>query len=49
MTELVYLLLNCRIAAARKVAKIDRIEWVALTEASAVVGALMQGEVDWYE
>ncbi|QEL25904.1 ABC transporter substrate-binding protein [Bosea sp. F3-2] len=36
-------------AAGGKVAKIDRIEWLALTEASAAVGALMQGEVDWYE
>ena len=36
-------------AAGGKVAKIDRIEWLALTEASAATGALMQGEVDWYE
>lgn len=36
-------------AAGGKVAKIDRIEWLPLTEVSAAVGALMQGEVDWYE
>ncbi|MCQ4161166.1 ABC transporter substrate-binding protein [Roseomonas sp. GC11] len=36
-------------AAGGKVARIDRIEWLALTEASAAVGALVQGEVDWYE
>ncbi len=36
-------------AAGGKVAKIDRIEWLALTEPSAAVGALLQGEVDWYE
>lgn len=36
-------------AAGAKVAKIDRIEWLALTEAAAAVGALLQGEVDWYE
>ncbi|AMJ60749.1 ABC transporter substrate-binding protein [Bosea sp. PAMC 26642] len=36
-------------AAGGKVAKIDRIEWLALTEPAAAVGALMQGEVDWYE
>ncbi len=36
-------------AAGGKVAKIGRIEWVPLTEVSAAVGALMQGEVDWYE
>ena len=36
-------------AAGGKVARIDRIEWLALTEASAAVGALLQGEVDWYE
>ncbi|TCR69785.1 ABC transporter substrate-binding protein [Bosea sp. BK604] len=36
-------------AAGGKVAKIDRIEWLALTEVAAASGALMQGEVDWYE
>ncbi|WP_159992733.1 ABC transporter substrate-binding protein [Roseomonas sp. 18066] len=36
-------------AAGGKVAKIDRIEWLALTEPAAAVGALVQGEVDWYE
>ena len=36
-------------AAGGKVAKIDRIEWVPLTEPAAAAGALMQGEVDWYE
>jgi peptide/nickel transport system substrate-binding protein len=36
-------------AAGGKVARIDRIEWLPLTEAPAAVGALMQGEVDWYE
>ncbi|MFC0386215.1 ABC transporter substrate-binding protein [Muricoccus vinaceus] len=36
-------------AAGGKVAKIDRIEWLALTEPAAAVGAMIQGEVDWYE
>ena len=36
-------------AAGGKVAKIDRIEWLALTEPAAAVGAMVQGEVDWYE
>jgi peptide/nickel transport system substrate-binding protein len=36
-------------AAGGKLAKIDRIEWVALTEPAAAVGAMIQGEVDWYE
>ena len=36
-------------AAGGKVAKIDRIEWLALTEPGAAVGALTKGEVDWYE
>ena len=36
-------------AAGGKVARIDRIEWLALTEAAAAAGALMQGELDWYE
>jgi peptide/nickel transport system substrate-binding protein len=36
-------------AAGGKVAKIDRIEWLAITEAAAAVGAMQQGEVDWYE
>ena len=36
-------------AAGGKVARIDRIEWLALTEPSAAVGALLQGEVDRYE
>jgi peptide/nickel transport system substrate-binding protein len=36
-------------AAGAKVARIDRIEWLALTEAAAAVGAMQQGEVDWYE
>ena len=36
-------------AAGGKVAKLDRIEWLALTEASTAVGAMLQGEVDWYE
>jgi peptide/nickel transport system substrate-binding protein len=36
-------------AAGGKVAKINRIEWVALTEPGAAVGALTKGEVDWYE
>ena len=36
-------------AAGGKVAKINRIEWVALTEAAAAAGALQRGEVDWYE
>jgi peptide/nickel transport system substrate-binding protein len=36
-------------AAGGKVAKIDRIEWLALTEPAAAVGAMLQGEVDWYE
>ncbi|MCK8784826.1 ABC transporter substrate-binding protein [Roseomonas sp. NAR14] len=36
-------------AAGGKVAKIDRIEWLALTEPAAAVGAITQGEVDWYE
>lgn len=36
-------------AAGGKVAKLDRIEWLALTEPAAAVGALLQGEVDWYE
>jgi len=36
-------------AAGGKVAKINRIEWLPLTEPAAAAGALMQGEVDWYE
>ena len=36
-------------AAGGKVAKIDRIEWLAITEPAAAVGAMTQGEVDWYE
>ncbi len=36
-------------AAGGKVAKVDRIEWLALTEPGAAVGALTKGEVDWYE
>ncbi len=36
-------------AAGGKVAKVDRIEWLAITEASAAVGAMIQGAVDWYE
>ena len=36
-------------AAGGKVARIDRIEWLALTEPAAAVGAMLQGEVDWYE
>ena len=36
-------------AAGGKVAKIDRIEWLAATEPAAAVGAMLQGEVDWYE
>jgi peptide/nickel transport system substrate-binding protein len=36
-------------AAGGKVAKIDRIEWLAITEPAAAVGAMTRGEVDWYE
>ncbi len=32
-------------AAGGKVAKVDRIEWLAITEASAAVGAMIQGAV----
>lgn len=36
-------------AAGGKVAKIDRIEWLAAAEPAAAVGAMLQGEVDWFE
>lgn len=36
-------------AAGGKVAKIDRIEWLGATEPAAAVGAMLQGEVDWFE
>ena len=36
-------------AAGGKIAKIDRIEWLAITEVAAATGALTRGEADWYE
>ncbi len=36
-------------AAGGKVAKINRIEWLTLTEPSAAVNAITQGEADWLE
>ncbi|MBR0661786.1 ABC transporter substrate-binding protein [Neoroseomonas oryzicola] len=36
-------------AAGGKIAKIDRIEWLGITEAPAAAGAMRQGEIDWWE
>jgi len=36
-------------AAGGKIARIDRIEWLTLTEAPAVVNAITTGEADWVE
>lgn len=36
-------------AAGGKLAKIDRIEWMGITEAPAAAAALRQGGIDWWE
>ncbi len=36
-------------AAGAKIAKLDRIEWLGITEAPAAAGAMRQGEIDWWE
>ena len=35
--------------AGGKVMKLDRVEWITITDASTAAGALQSGEIDWWE
>jgi peptide/nickel transport system substrate-binding protein len=37
------------LAAGGKVVHVDTVEWVSIPDAATAAGALMSGEVDWYE